>query len=120
MLVLVTKDVYFGLEDKRGKELFRVCYPLLDNFEKLFNEMSRNFHAGSWTINGLKNIGDRFHEHWTVFENTDFSRSLFLSIEGKKYLHFEDLFNYNKELCEKAYCKLSNIKTLLQIESNLK
>ena len=55
-----------------------------------------------------------------VFENTDFSRSLFLSIEGKKYLHFEDLFNYNKELCEKAYYKLSNIKTLLQIESNLK
>lgn len=120
MLVLVTKDVYFGLEDKHGHEIFRVCYPMLDNFEKLFNEMSRNFHAGSWTLKGFKNVGDRLFEHWTVFENTDFSRSLFLSIEGKKYLHFEDLFNYNKELCEKAYCKLSNIKTLLQIESNLK
>lgn len=120
MLVLVTKDVYFGLEDKHGNETFRVCYPMLDNFEKLFNAMSSNFHAGSWTLCGFKNIGDRSYNHWTVFENTDFSRSLFLSIEGKKYLHFEDLFNYNKELCEKAYCKLSNIKTLLQIESNLK
>ena len=71
-----------------------------------------------FSISGSKTCEYPILEHWSVFEDTKFSKSLYLSIEGKIYAHFEDFFKYkdNKDICERVAMKIENYKTLAEID----
>ena len=78
----------------------------------LFKFMRSKVRDKYYTITGTKICEKPSCEHWSVFEDTKFSKSLYLSIEGKIYAHFEDFFKYevNKDICERVAMKIENYK----------
>ncbi len=87
----------------------------------LFKFMRAKVRDKYYTITGAKTYEKPFCEHWSVFEDTNFSKSLYLSIEGKIYAHFEDFFKYevNKDICERVAMKIENYQTLAEIDTVL-
>ena len=87
----------------------------------LFKFMRAKVRDKYYTIIGAKTYEKPFCEHWSVFEDTNFSKSLYLSIEGKIYAHFEDFFKYevNKDICERVAMKIENYQTLAEIDTVL-
>lgn len=115
--MLVSKDIFFAFEPK---DYYRVilCYPDLKMMNALFRFMRSEVRDRYFSISGTKTCENPTLEHWSVFEDTKFSKSLYLSIEGKIYAHFEDFFKYkdNKDICERVAMKIENYKTLAEID----
>lgn len=117
--MLISKDIFFAFEPKGCRII--LCYPDLNSMNILFKFMRSKVRDKYYTITGTKICEKPSCEHWSVFEDTKFSKSLYLSIEGKIYAHFEDFFKYevNKDICERVAMKIENYKTLAEIDTVL-
>lgn len=118
--MLVSKDIFFAFEPKPYYRII-LCYPDLNALGKLFVFMKSKVRDNYYSIGGTKTYEKPLYEHWSVFEDTKFSKSLYLSIDGKIYAHFEDFFKYevNKDICERVALKIENYKTLAEIDTVL-
>ena len=118
--MLVSKDIFFAFEPNDSYRVI-LCYPDLNAINALFRFMRSEVRNRYFSIGGTKTCEKPLFEHWSVFENTKFSKSLYLSIEGKIYAHFEDFFKYevNKDICERVAMKIENYQTLAEIDTVL-
>lgn len=116
--MVISKDVYFAFINN-GSEVI-VCYPELEVIDKqLFRFIDDGINFKDWSIVGTSKFENKSLEHWTVFSHSKFSQSLYLKIDGKIYIYFEDFFNHNTELCERVRAKLKNKRTVMMLEEVL-